>query len=302
MVVINSDNASNETLMLLRQQFNATVNSVQNAWRVPVIKIGKEDTLNWTNIDSGGRDMEFQYLFDSNIRIILSAFNMSPEELPGYNHLSKGTNNQSLSESNNEYKLEAARDVGIRPLLSGMENFMNTHILPLFDKEVAQYFKIKFYGLDSETPEREATRLEKEQQLWSTFNDTLRSVDKEEIPKHLGGDMPLAMAYSQILDKYVPVGAILEHFFGLKGAEKDPRFDYIRDQFYFQKQAEITQMQMAQQQQQMAQQQMAQQPQKPNEGDKGDKKPESNDSKNELESGIEQALQTMSKSEKKRKK
>jgi hypothetical protein len=57
--------------------------------------------------------MEFQYLNDTNARVIMSAFQVSPEELPGYQHLSRGTNNQALSESNNEYKLEAARDVGI---------------------------------------------------------------------------------------------------------------------------------------------------------------------------------------------
>ena len=46
-------------------------------------------------------------------REILTAFMMSPEELPGWAYLSRGTNNQSLSESNNEYLLEAHRDEAI---------------------------------------------------------------------------------------------------------------------------------------------------------------------------------------------
>src|ERR1035437_1893386 len=64
---------------------------------MPVFGIGKEDEITWQAFDTqGGRDQEFQYLSDMNARVILSAFQMSPEELPGYAHLSRGTNNQSL--------------------------------------------------------------------------------------------------------------------------------------------------------------------------------------------------------------
>lgn len=318
LLVINSDSIADNTIMDLRQQFNATMNGVQNAWRVPVLKVGKEDKLAWQTTDSSGRDMEFQYLFDTNIRIILSAFQMSPDEIPGFAHLSKGTNSQSLSESNNEYKLEAARDVGIRPLLSGIENFLNTKILPFFDEEVHKYFKLKFYGLDSESPEKEAARIEKEQQLWSSFNDTRRIVEKDEVPAHLGGDFPMSAQFALVLDKYVTVGEIKEHFFGIKGASKDPRWDYVRDNFYFNHINTIQQQQQAQQQQQMAQQQMAmqaQQAQQPQDGDgqgepakeekakpEEEKKPEDHQAQQELETGVEKALQALSKSQKKSKK
>ena len=58
------------------------------SWRMPVFGLGPEDELTWAPIDSGGgRDMEFQYLSDANCRTILAAFQMSPEELPGYSHL-----------------------------------------------------------------------------------------------------------------------------------------------------------------------------------------------------------------------
>jgi len=69
-----------------------------NSHRMPVFGIGPEDKLTWQPIDNSSRDMEYQYLSDNNARAILSAFQMSPEELPGQAHLSRGTNNQSLSE------------------------------------------------------------------------------------------------------------------------------------------------------------------------------------------------------------
>ena len=50
----------------------------------------------------------------------------------------------------------------------------------------------------------------------------------------------------------------MEYFFDIKGASQDPRFDYLRDPFYF-NQMQLVQAQ--QQQQQMAQQQQQQQQQ-----------------------------------------
>ncbi len=260
MLVIQSETVSDNTLEQLKQQFQASINSTQNAWRVPVLSVGIQDKVTWQTIDGQGRDMEFQYLYDSNIRTILTAFNMAPEELTGYGYLSKGTNSQSLSESNNEYKLEAARDVGIRPLMAAMENFINSKLIPLFSKELSHYFRFKFYGLDAETAEKEASRIEAEQNLWGTMNDTLRSVEKEEIPAHMGGDFPLNPVFQQLIFQIFTVGEILEHFCAREGASKDPRWDYVRDNFYFQHIGMIQQQQAAVQQQQQAQQQ-AQQPQ-----------------------------------------
>jgi hypothetical protein len=138
MLVIKSDDVDETVVRRVRQQFNAQINSVNNAWRMPVFGVGAEDEITWQPIDSGGRDMEFQYLADMNARVILSAFGMSPEELPGWSYLSRGTNNQALAEGNNEYKLEAARDVGIRPLLAQFEDFLNQAILPLLDENICE--------------------------------------------------------------------------------------------------------------------------------------------------------------------
>jgi hypothetical protein len=259
MVVIQSDTISDETVEDFKQGFQANINNVSNSWRVPVLRITQNDKVVWQTLDTSGRDMEFQYQSDNNVRTILAAFAMSPDEIPGFNHLSKGSNTQTLSESSGEFKLLAARDVGIRPLISGMEAFLNDQIIPEFDPEVAKYFSFKFYGLESDDAEKESVRIEKAQQLYSSFNDTLRMVEKDEIPDELGGRFPMSMAYSSVLDKYVTVGKILEFFFGIQGASKDPKYDYCRDNFYFQNLQLIQQQQMAQQQQQMAQQQMAQQ-------------------------------------------
>lgn len=257
MLVIKSDDADEKIIARIRQQFNASINSVNNAWRMPVFGIGAEDEVSWMPIDQGGRDMEFQYLMDMNARVIFSAFQMSPEEIPGWAYLSRGTNNQALSEGNNEYKMEAARDVGIRPLLAKFEDFLNASILPLFDEELAKHCVIKLVGLDSETAEKESVRIQQDMQIHMTYDEVLAKVEKEAIGKEWGGDIPMNPGIQAIWDKYLTVGQIMEKFFGLKGAAQDPTLNYRRDPFWFQQ----IQLQMQQQQMQMQQQQAAQQQQ-----------------------------------------
>jgi len=270
MIVVKSDDIDDSIIKHIRQQFQASINSVSNAWRMPIFGVGSDDDIGWYPIDNSSRDMEFQYLSDTNSRVILSAFQMSPEELPGYAHLSRGTNNQALSESNNEYKLEAHRDVGIRPLLAQFQNFINQRILPLLDEELSKICSIKFVGLDVETAEKESIRLQQDMAVHMTMDEVLEKVEKKPIGKQWGGAFLLNPQWQAAIDKYIPVGMIMEHFFGMKGASQDPRFQYLRDPFFFQM------MQMVQQQQQAEMQAQNPQPEgggeggPPQEGDQGE--------------------------------
>lgn len=258
MLVIKGDDVDETVVARIKQQFNASINSVNNAWRMPVFGIGAEDEITWSPIDSaGGRDMEFQYLADTNARVILSAFQMSPEELPGYAHLSRGTNNQALSESNNEYKLEAARDVGIRPLVAQLEDMINAAILPLFDADLAEVCQVKFKGLDIDTAEKESVRIQQDMGLHYNYDEVLEKVEKEPIGKKWGGEYPLNPQIQAILDAHFTAGEIEEHFMGREGASKDPSLAFRRDPFWFQWQQLIQQQQQMEQQQQQAQQQQA---------------------------------------------
>lgn len=297
MLVVTSDDVDPSMLADLKQQFNAVINSTMNAWRIPVMKVGKEDNIEWKSIDNGNKDMEFQFLADSNAREILSAFQMSPEEIPGYAHLSKGTNSQALSESSNEYKLEAARDVGIRPLLSNLQDFLNSRVLPLLDEEISQYFSIRFHGLEAETAEKEATRIEHDMAIHMDYDEIRMQVEKTPLGKAWGGEFPLNPSVQATLDKYFTVGQIKEYFFGLQGAAKDPKWDYARDPFYFQNVQLVMQQQQMEEQKQMAQQQMEQQQQNPEQGQGGQDQQQGEAPDKELESGVDQLIQMFSKSE-----
>jgi hypothetical protein len=286
MLVIQSDEMDEQVISRIRQQFNASINSVNNSWRMPVFGVGSDDQITWSPIDQGQRDAEFQYLSDSNCRVILSAYQMSPDELPGYAHLSRGSNSQALSESNNEYKLQAARDVGIKPLIKQWEDFLNANILPILDPNLSKLVSIQLLGLEAETAEKESIRIQQDMPVHMTYDEVLEKVEKDPVGKEWGGEFPINPQYQMILDNHsgLTVGEIAAHFLGRPDLKDRPDLQYVRDPLWFQYQ----QMLQAQQQ--------AQQPQPPPEGGEGEKTTKTEDS--DLTRSIDQAIGLLSKSEK----
>ncbi|MDE2425718.1 MAG: hypothetical protein KGO96_07410 [Elusimicrobia bacterium] len=110
------------------------------------------------------------------------------------------------------------------------------------------------------------------------------------IPFELGGDFPLNPDFQQVLYAHLTEGQILEAFFGVEGASKDPMLAYRRDDYWLQW-AQLmasktqTDQQMLMQQQQMAAQQQAQ------------AQPQLNTNIPDVQSGVDQLLGALGKSE-----
>jgi hypothetical protein len=233
MLVIQSDEVDLATIEGIKQQFNASINSVGNAFRTPVFGVGKDDSIQWLPMNGQKKDGEFQFLYDAVARNILSAFNISPDELPGYGHLSKGTNQQSLSESNNEYKLVAARDTGIRPLIAAFQDFVNQHLFPIVDPELAQLCIIEISGLDADTRETEALRIQQDAPLHMTMDELMEKVDKNPVGSHLAGEINFNERHQVIVDKYLDTSHFMGHMIDPSHIV-DPMLKYKRDGFWFQ--------------------------------------------------------------------
>lgn len=127
------------------------------------------------------------------------------------------------------YKLEAARDVGIRPLIGQFQDFINRYIFPLVDYELSKICVIEFKGLDALTPMEEAQRLLQDSSVYLTYNDILRKVEKPALPKETGADFPLNPQFQQVVKTYMTFGEILEYFMGKPGAAKDPKLAFYGD-------------------------------------------------------------------------
>jgi len=239
-----------------------------NSWRMPVFGVGQEDDVSWQSIDQSGRDKEFQFLSDDTSRVIMGAFQISPEELPGYAHLARGSNTQTMSESDNEYQLTAARDVGLRPLMYDIQDFFNTHVFGKFDSQLSKTHQLVLAGLEDDSPEKEATRLQQDMGIHMSYDDVLEAVEKETLGAELGGKYPLNEQWQQAIAPFLTVGQVMEQFFEIKGAAKDPRFNYYRDPFWFQFQDQL--MNKASQQMQMQMQMMQPPPPPPGEEEEGE--------------------------------
>ena len=234
LMVVMSDEADQDVLDDLKQQYNASINDVTNAFRTPIIGVGKEDSVQWMSTESNAKDGEFQFLYDSVARNILAAFNMSPDELPGFSHLSRSTNSQTLSESNNEFKLTAARDTGLRPLILKWQEFINTYLLPVMDPELSQLCMLKLSGLDAQSRDQEAVRLQQETGLHMTYDEVLKSVDKLPVGVRNGGKVPFSERWQLIADKYMDVGEVISGLMEDPTASTDILLQFKRDPFFLQ--------------------------------------------------------------------
>lgn len=232
-LVVQSDEIDQATIEGIKQQFNASINSVGNSFRTPIFGVGSTDNVQWVPMNQQKKDGEFQFLYDSVSRNILSAFGMSPDELPGFGHLSKGTNQQSLSEANNEYKLTAARDTGIRPLILKFQDFINEKLFPLIDPELSQICIINLSGLDADTRQDEAMRLQQDMPIHMNMNEVLGYVDKKSVGKHLGGEVEFNERYQVVVDKYIQTSSYAGHKID-PAYMVDPVLKYRRDGFWFQ--------------------------------------------------------------------
>lgn len=232
-LVVSSEDLDQQTIDQMRHDFIQNINSVGNAFRVPVFGVTPGSNIQWVPVNSSNGDAEFMFLYDAVARSILTAFAISPDELPGMGHLSRGTNQKSLSESNNEFKLTAARDTGLRPLILKIEAFLN-QILELIDPDLAQIAHVKLSGLDAESREQEAIRISQESPIHMDYDEILSQVEKKQVGPAMGGRVPFNERYQLILDKYLNVGDVIAEYMENPVAAIDPILQYKRDPFWIQ--------------------------------------------------------------------
>jgi len=237
---INGDCTPNQ-LRTLQAQWNQITGPV-NAWRTPVLAGIK--SASFIPLTMSNRDMEYAAYQDHILRILFSCFAMDPEEA-GFGHLSKGTEQRSMSESSNEWRMTASRDRGLRPVLGRIEALINETIIPdAFGKAVSERVHFRFVGLDSETRMEELSRQQVEVSLHTTLNEARREAERKELP--IGGNLILNPLLLQILQNNMTKGQFMEQFMGIQGAAQDPQYSYLPDPMWFQwqqMQIQLTQMQ-----------------------------------------------------------
>ncbi len=239
LLVIQGDVAPS-TLKTLQTQWNNQVTGPLNAWRTPILAGIKG--VQWVPLSPTSRDMEYANWQDTVLRQIFAIFGMNPMEA-GFDYLSRGTEQRSLSESSNEYKLEASRDRGLRPILNRLEAVINEEILPSYSKELSEKYHFAFVGLNAETEMEEVQRLQAETALHTSLNEARKQIERE--PLNFGGELILNPLLIDTMQKNMTKGQFMEAFMGVQGASQRPDLQYIPDPMWFQWQSlQIEMMQM----------------------------------------------------------
>lgn len=264
LLVIQGDVTPNQ-LRTLQAQWTNQVTGPHTAWRTPILAGIKG--VQWQPLTMANRDMEYAAYQDHVLRTIHSCFGVDPEET-GFGYLSKGTEQRSLSESSNEWKIMNSKDRSLRPLLNRIETLINQDLLPSWKQEYAEKYEFCFVGLDAETRNEEIQRLQAEVQLHTTVNEIRQQADLQELP--VGGGLILNPLLMQSLQSNMPKGVFMERFMGIAGASERPDLQYIPDPYWFQWQ----QLQMSIMQQQAQAQAQAQGPGPSGGGEGGQQSPE----------------------------
>lgn len=188
---IKGDNISRAQLEAFKRQwFNQVVNT-RNAFRPPII--GMAEDVKWVELAQSNKDMEFDNWMNYLIKVTCAIYQMDPSEI---NFDISKTNTSTLQEANNEEKLKASKDKGLRPLLDYLENLINNHVLAYWDKDLAKKYKFKFVGFDAESRKQEQERLQKETAVWKTLNEARIEMGRQPIEN---GDIVLSAIYSQYI-------------------------------------------------------------------------------------------------------
>lgn len=186
--IIKITGAVNEDkLAEFRQQWQAMVAGVQNAWRTPVMEA---DKMEWIDLQRNNRDMEFTKWQEYLIKLSCATYKIDPSEI-GF-PMNGSSDTKPMFEGNNEARLKYSKDKGLRPLLKLIETKINKYIVNPLDTN----FEFKFIGLD---PESEAEALDMDIKKLSNFMSISEIRKKYNLPDLKEDELVLNPYYFQYM-------------------------------------------------------------------------------------------------------
>ena len=163
-------------LQQFRQQWQAMVSGVMNAWKTPVLDADVE----WLDLQKSNRDMEFTHWMEYLIKLSCGIYAIDPEEV-GFK-ISNSSGQGATFESNNEQKLKHSQDKGLVPLLKFAERKLNKYLISQLDDD----FEFVFVGLEGNNPQTELDMDIKKGNSFMMINELREKYDLEKIK---GGDI-----------------------------------------------------------------------------------------------------------------
>ncbi|NBW98993.1 phage portal protein [bacterium] len=170
-----------DQLEAFRRQWYAQVTGVNNAWRTPIMSLGKDGKMNWQSLHSTNREMEFGKWLEYCIKTICGVFMIDPIEI-GFDISKQGSGQNSgsggLGSGNQGERLEYSKDKGLRPLLAHIESLLNSYIIWRLDPN----FEIEFVGLNASTEKDDLDKCVQMVKNFKTINEIRAEHDLKPLP------------------------------------------------------------------------------------------------------------------------
>jgi intein/homing endonuclease len=173
-----------DQLEAFRRQWHQQVSGVSNAWKTPIMALGKDNKMNWQSLHSTNREMEWGKYMEYLIKCICGTYQIDPLEI-GFDiasHASGSGGGGGLGSLQKGYQLDRiieSKDKGLRPLLVFLSNILNEYIVWRIDPN----FTLEFVGLNSRS-EKDEVDLEKSKVETFKMIDEIRAEnDLQPLPK-----------------------------------------------------------------------------------------------------------------------
>lgn len=191
-----------DQLEAFRRQWYSQVTGVNNAWRTPILALGKESKLNWTSLHANNREMEFGKWMEYCIKTICGVFQMDPIEI-GFDISRQGAGQTAstggLGQGNQGERIAFSQDKGLRPLLVHIQNMLNDYVIHRIDPN----YDLEFVGLNANSEEDDLKKSVDMVKSFKTINEVraehdLEEIDLESIKKN-PGDLILDSSFIQYI-------------------------------------------------------------------------------------------------------
>lgn len=153
-----------------RRMWQMMIAGVGNAHRTPMVSV---DEVQWIDLHKSNTDMEYSAWMDWLIKITCAVMLMDPAEL-NFNYGNTGQSSQ-MYQAPAEQKMKASKDRGLRPLLSAIAKWINTHLIWKLDPN----YRLVFQGLDAKGEDQKVDLAQKKSKYLMTV-DELRA--EEDLP------------------------------------------------------------------------------------------------------------------------
>ena len=176
--IINTPGITEGQFQQFRQQVYEFMRGNQNAHTLPMVN--SPDPLQYVDLTRSSKDMEYSAWWQTLLRLICAAYCIDPSEIC-YDMAPAGQSS-TLQQPSNRDKIITSQERGLVPLLKYIEANLTTHVIAPMNR----HLKLRFAGLDTETPEEKEALIGQQVRNIMTVNEVRAKQELKPFPPELG--------------------------------------------------------------------------------------------------------------------